>query len=71
MLTPGPGQAGLGTFVNAAGIFNHSGANAGFRCLYLADQKTERAFVAMTNGDGGDAICSTLRQRVVQARHWQ
>jgi CubicO group peptidase (beta-lactamase class C family) len=70
MLTPVVADAGLGTFINAKGIFSHGGSNAGYRTLYLGEPKTGRGIAIMTNGDNGEAVYTEMRRRVVQAYGW-
>jgi hypothetical protein len=70
MLTPVLAEAGLGTFINARGVFSHGGSNAGYRTLYLGIPKTGRGIAVMTNSDNGDAVCGEMRHRVFQAYGW-
>jgi CubicO group peptidase (beta-lactamase class C family) len=70
MLTGGSGQAGLGTYISGPGGFYHGGSNVGFRALCGASTARRRGFVAMANGDNGDPVCLSLRQRIVETHRW-
>ncbi|WP_247232295.1 serine hydrolase [Telluribacter sp. SYSU D00476] len=59
MLTPVMQEAGLGVFNKTAGpdrYFTHSGANEGFRCLYLGSLQGGNGAVVMVNSDNGQIL---------------
>lgn len=71
MLTPSFDGAGLGTIIDAKGMFWHNGGNIGYRSLYVGDPQTGNGMAAMTNGDNGEAVCNALRDRVAAAYAWR
>ena len=71
MLKPGLGTAGLGTFIDAKGMFWHNGGNIGFRSLYVGDPVTGNGMAALTNGNKGEEVYIELRNRVGAAYGWR
>ncbi|CAN5392389.1 hypothetical protein BH09BAC4_BH09BAC4_51630 [soil metagenome] len=73
MLTPGLGGTGLGPGLQKEGdslIFSHSGANEGFRCIFVAHARRGDGVVVMTNSDNGMAIASELLKGVSAVYGW-
>jgi CubicO group peptidase (beta-lactamase class C family) len=59
MVKPGMGNWGLGLEIGGADsnpYFSHGGANEGFRCIFVAYEKTGEGAVVMTNGDAGGML---------------
>jgi len=71
MLTPAIDGAALGTFIDAKGMFWHNGGNIGYRSLYVGDPQTGNGMAAMTNGNGGEAVCNALRDAVATVYSWR
>ena len=72
MLTPVIGQQGLGPQVagsTARKLFTHGGANAGYRCWFVAYEDGEGA-VIMTNSDRGDELASDVMRTVAYVYQW-
>lgn len=64
MITPVKSGAGLGVFVNSAGLINHSGVNWGFRAIYVANPGKRSGKVVMSNGENGEALNKAMLKRI-------
>jgi CubicO group peptidase (beta-lactamase class C family) len=70
MLTPGPGNYGLGPAVRPdRRSFSHGGANEGFRCVLVVFTDGRGAAV-MTNGDGGADVAREILGTLAVAYDW-
>lgn len=73
MLTPGVGGWGLGPSLRGAGdtlIFEHGGANAGFRAQLFGFAHRGEGVVVMTNSDAGGTVAMELAQAVAREYGW-
>ena len=73
MLTPGLGGTGLGPGLQNQGdslIFSHSGANEGFRCVFIAHAHQGDGVVIMTNSDNGMAVAGELLKGISAVYGW-
>ena len=73
MLTLGMGNWGLGLLIGGAKAnpyFSHNGANAGFRNIFAAYEKTGEGAVVMTNGDNGAELGDQIMQSIAAEYHW-
>ncbi|XP_055353157.1 D-alanyl-D-alanine carboxypeptidase-like [Paramacrobiotus metropolitanus] len=66
MLTPGLGSYGLGpgTIGNTTDMFEHGGANEGFRCHFMASAVAGNGYVIMTNSDDGGKIVPEVAESI-------
>ncbi len=72
MLTPGMNHQGLGPGVGgspAKPLFQHDGANEGYRCAFMAYDDGDGA-VMMTNSDSGGQLLDELRRTIAQVYGW-
>jgi CubicO group peptidase (beta-lactamase class C family) len=65
MVKPVDQEAGLGVFINNAGVITHLGVNRGFRAVYELSLKTGKGVAVMTNGDNGALVHKELVERAV------
>lgn len=73
MVTPGKGNWGLGLEIGGAKdnpYFSHGGANEGFRCLFVAYEKTGEGAVVMTNGDSGGQLGDEVMHGIAAEYGW-
>jgi len=73
MLTPGPGNRGLGLEVTAADDalrFSHGGANEGFRAMMIGFARRGQGAVVMTNSDRGREVILPLIQAIAADYGW-
>lgn len=73
MLTPGPGDWGLGPAIAGEGDarrFHHGGANEGFRGLFVGYVTGGRGAVVMTNSDAGGPIAAEMVAAVAREYGW-
>jgi CubicO group peptidase (beta-lactamase class C family) len=73
MLTPGKGNWGLGLEIGGSKdnpYFSHGGANEGFRCIFVAYEKTGEGAVVMTNGDNGGPLGDEILRSVATEYGW-
>ena len=73
MLTPGKGNWGLGLEIGGSPsnpYFSHGGANEGFRCIFVAYEKTGEGAVVMTNGDAGGLIGDEVMHSIAVEYGW-
>ena len=73
MLTPGPGDRGLGWHMNAAADwlwFEHGGDNVGYKCALLADTARGRGAAIMTNGDAGWLVYAGIFSAIASEFGW-
>ncbi len=73
MLTPGPGDWGLGLEVKGSGRatrFSHGGANAGFRAKLVAYVETGQGAVVMANADNGGALAEEILRGIAREYGW-
>jgi CubicO group peptidase (beta-lactamase class C family) len=64
---------GLGVALGARGRaarFGHSGANAGYKCAFVAFADTGQGIVVMTNGDAGLRLIGEIQRAVAQEYGW-
>lgn len=64
MITPVRSGAGLGVFIDNAGMINHSGVNWGFRAIYVANPRKRRGKIVMSNGENGEALNKEMLKRI-------
>ena len=72
MITPIKEQYGLGVKVQTVGgrtSFDHSGSNAGYKCMYVAYPDGDGA-VLMTDSDNGFAIIGEVLTTLGRIYHW-
>jgi CubicO group peptidase (beta-lactamase class C family) len=72
MLTPGMNHQGLGPGINgspAQPLFEHDGANEGYRCAFIAYESGDGA-VIMTNSDSGGPLIDELRRTIAVVYGW-
>lgn len=72
-LNPFQDEAALGVFINTVGTgkyFQHSGANEGFRALYVGDFEKGNGVVIMTNSEN-NKIIQELLLTVANAYQWE
>lgn len=72
MITPIKEQYGLGVKVQTVGgriSFDHSGSNAGYKCMYVAYPDGDGA-VVMTDSDNGFAIIGEVLTTLGRIYHW-
>jgi len=73
-LTPyGDPHAALGVFIDStdgAAWFQHSGANEGFRCLYIGSMTGGNGLVIMVNSDNF-AIITEITNSISKVYHWK
>jgi len=73
MLRTGLGGWGLGVGLRAAGgegIFEHGGANEGFRGQFFGFMQRGEGAVVMTNSDAGDRLVAEIMQALARAYRW-
>ena len=72
MLTPGPGEWGLGFTISQEGAprFAHGGSNHGFKAQFMAFREEGRGVVVMTNGDQGTRLAQEIVQAVAEVYGW-
>ena len=73
MVTPGKGNWGLGLEIGGAKdnpYFSHGGANEGFRCIFVAYEKTGEGAVVMTNADGGGPLGDEIMRSIAAEYGW-
>lgn len=73
MLTPGPGNWGLGPAVSESvenRAFSHSGGNEGFRCQLFAFVKSGRGAAVMTNSDHGSDLAAEILRGIASVYNW-
>jgi len=73
MVTPVMNGYALGLGIDGAGDaarFGHNGVDFGFEALMVAYEKTGQGAVIMTNGVGGQALCSEIIRGVARVYHW-
>ena len=73
MLTPGKGHWGLGLEIGGSDgnpYFSHGGANEGFRCIFVAYEKTGEGAAVMTNGDAGGLLGDEIMHSIAAEYHW-
>ncbi|WP_428654222.1 serine hydrolase domain-containing protein [Runella sp.] len=73
MLTKHLDRWGLGPGLQNSGdslIFNHGGANEGFRCVFMAQAYHGNGIVIMTNSDNGSAIANELVRGISKIYGW-
>jgi len=73
MLTPGKGNWGLGLEIGGSKddpYFSHGGANEGFRCIFVAYEKTGEGAVVMTNGDNGGSLGDEILRSIATEYGW-
>jgi hypothetical protein len=64
---------GLGVALGARGRaarFGHSGANAGYKCAFVAFADSGQGLVVMTNGDSGLRLIGEIQRAVAQEYGW-
>jgi len=72
MLTPGMNQQGLGPGIGGSAsqpLFQHSGANEGYRCDLVAYDGGD-GVVIMTNSDSGGQLMDDLRRTIAHIYGW-
>ncbi|WP_310347484.1 serine hydrolase domain-containing protein [Pelomonas aquatica] len=72
MLAPGTGGHGLGPAIGGRTqrkLFTHGGANAGYRCVFVAYEDGEGA-VVMTNGDNGGELANEVMRTIAHVYQW-
>lgn len=73
MVTPGKGNWGLGLEIGGSKdnpYFSHGGANEGFRCIFVAYEKTGEGAVVMTNSDGGGPLGDEIMRSIAAEYGW-
>lgn len=73
MLTPGPGNRGLGWRMNVGDDwlwFEHGGDNVGYKCTLHADTQQGRGMAIMTNGDAGQLAYSLVATAIAREYGW-
>jgi CubicO group peptidase (beta-lactamase class C family) len=73
MVTPGKGNWGLGLEIGGSKdnpYFSHGGANEGFRCIFVAYEKTGEGAVVMTNGDNGGPLGDEILRSIATEYGW-
>ncbi len=73
MLTPGPGNWGLGPAVSESvenRTFSHGGGNEGFRCQLYAFVKGGRGAAVMTNSDHGSDLAAEILRGIASVYDW-
>lgn len=73
MVTPGRGNWGLGLEIGGSKdnpYFSHGGANEGFRCIFVAYEKTGEGAVVMTNGDKGGMLGDEIIRSIATEYGW-
>ena len=73
MVTPGKGNWGLGLEIGGSKenpYFSHGGANEGFRCIFVAYEKTGEGAVVMTNGDNGGPLGDEIIRSIAAEYGW-
>jgi CubicO group peptidase (beta-lactamase class C family) len=73
MLTPGKGNWGLGLEIGGSKdnpYFSHGGANEGFRCIFVAYEKTGEGAAIMTNGDNGGPLGDEIMRSIASEYGW-
>ena len=73
MLTPGKGNWGLGVEIGGSKgnpYFSHGGANDGFRCIFVAYEKSGEGAVVMTNGDKGGMLGDEILRSIASEYGW-
>ncbi len=73
MLTPGPGQRGLGWVLRTDDDqlwFEHSGGNVGYRCHLLADAHHGRGAAVMTNSEAGWPAIAAIFEAIADEYGW-
>lgn len=72
MLTPAYNNHALGPGIRFNGShFGHGGANAGFRCDFVASMEGGNAVVIMTNSDSGSPLIAELMQAIFRQYGWE
>ena len=70
MMTPGPGNWGLGVALGPEGRFGHLGANAGFTSAFVFYPARCQGAAVMTNGDAGQALVAETLGAIGAAFGW-
>jgi hypothetical protein len=72
MLTRQIGDFGLGVSLPSAGVFRfqHSGGNAGYRCMMVLSVEASDGVVIMTNSDSGEQLIWEVFEVVAHAYGW-
>ena len=73
MVTPVMNGYALGLGIDGSGEavrFGHNGVDFGFEALMVAYEKTGQGAVIMTNGVGGQALCSEIIRGIARVYHW-
>jgi len=73
MLTPGPGNWGLGPAVSESvenRTFSHGGGNEGFRCQLYAYVEGGRGAAVMTNSDHGSDLAAEILRGIASVYDW-
>ena len=73
MLTPGPGDWGLGVGVQGEGEemrFWHNGVNEGFRSILFSYPSRRQAVVVMANSDSGNEVLGPVRVAIGRVLGW-
>lgn len=70
MMTPGPGNWGLGVALGPEGRFGHVGANAGFTSAFVFFPARCQGAAVMTNGDAGRALVAETLGAIGRDYDW-
>ncbi len=73
MLTKHLDRWGLGPGLDKSGnalVFNHGGANEGFRCVFMAQAYSGNGVVIMTNSDNGSAVAAEILRGISKIYGW-
>ena len=73
MLTPGPGDWGLGVGLQGEGDdlrFWHNGVNEGFRSIFFSYPHRREAVILMANGETGNEVLGPVRVAIGRVLGW-
>ncbi|HKD62011.1 MAG TPA: serine hydrolase [Terracidiphilus sp.] len=73
MVTAGKGKWGLGLEIGGSKdnpYFSHGGANEGYRCIFVAYEKTGDGAVVMTNSDNGGLLGGEVLRSIAAEYGW-